>query len=123
VACLYGVATGDAIGKPTETREASISTHGGSLAIADCCFPDNPLTGVPLALSLATMVKTAEDAIVGVANIGGDSDSVASIAGAISGAKHPGSLNRQWCNVVDHLNSHSLAATAGVLARLRKGQA
>jgi hypothetical protein len=42
--------------------------------------PDSPRTIVPLALALATVMQSAEDAIVVATNIGGDSDSVASIA-------------------------------------------
>jgi ADP-ribosylglycohydrolase len=45
-------------------------------------FPDNPMTIVPLALSVATVMDSAEAAILLAANIGGDSDSVASLAGS-----------------------------------------
>ena len=44
------------------------------------------MTIVPLALGLATTMQSAEEAILLAANIGGDSDSVASIAGGILGA-------------------------------------
>jgi ADP-ribosylglycohydrolase len=42
-----------------------------------------PRTIVPLALALATLLHSAEEAILLAANVGGDSDSVASIAGGI----------------------------------------
>ena len=51
--------------------------------------PNGPLTIVPLALALGTVMPSAEAAILLATNIGGDSDSVASIAGAILGARYP----------------------------------
>ena len=53
------------------------------------------------------------------ANVGGDTDSVASIAGGILGAVHPETVNRQWCEVVEHINQHNLAGLADELAGLR----
>src|SRR5438128_10827507 len=49
-------------------------------------FPDSPLTIVPLAVALAAVTDSAEATVLLATNIGGDSDSVASIAGAIVGA-------------------------------------
>ena len=60
-----------------------------SADIAACCFPNQPLTIVPLAIGLATVMRSAEEAILLAANVGGDSDSVASIAGGILGAMYP----------------------------------
>ncbi len=87
--------------------------------VAHRCFPDQPLTIVPLALALATLMRSAEEAILLAANIGGDSDSVASIAGGILGARHPDTVNRQWCDSVETVNGHDLVAVATELARLR----
>jgi ADP-ribosylglycohydrolase len=87
--------------------------------IAARCFPDRPLTIVPLALALATTMRSAEEAILLATNVGGDTDSVASIAGGILGAMHPDTVNRQWCEVVEHINRHDLAGRAGELALLR----
>ena len=87
--------------------------------VASRCFPDHPLTIVPLALALATLMRSAEDAILLAANIGGDSDSVASIAGGILGASYPDTLNRAWCEVVEAVNGHDLLPVAAALARLR----
>ena len=84
------------------------------------CFPDRPLTIVPLALGLATTMQSAEEAILLAANIGGDSDSVASIAGGILGAMHPRTVNQQWCEVVERVNGHDLRALATELATLRE---
>jgi len=88
--------------------------------IAACCFPNQPLTIVPLALGLATVMQSAEAAILLAANIGGDSDSVASIAGGILGALYPDTVNQQWDEVVEIVNRHHLAALANTLAGLRR---
>jgi len=88
-------------------------------AVASRWFPDRPLTIVPLALGLATVMHSARDAILLAANIGGDSDSVASIAGGILGALYPNTLNQEWYEVVEEINHHDLAALADELARLR----
>lgn len=88
--------------------------------IAAECFPDRPLTIVPLALALATSMRSAEEAILVATNIGGDTDSVASIAGGILGAMYPDTVNRQWCGVVEHINQHNLAVLADELASIRR---
>jgi ADP-ribosylglycohydrolase len=87
--------------------------------VAARCFPDQPLTIVPLALGLATMMRSAEDAILLAANIGGDSDSVGSIAGGILGAMYPSTVNQHWYEVVERVNNHDLGAIATELAQLR----
>ena len=87
--------------------------------VAARCFPNGPLTIVPLALGLATLMRSAEDAILLAANVGGDSDSVASIAGGILGAMNPNTLNRQWHDTVERVNNHALEAVAQELAALR----
>jgi len=87
--------------------------------VAMRCLPNGPLTIVPLALALATLMESAEDAILLAANVGGDSDSVASIAGGILGALYPTTVNLQWCEVVENVNRHDVAAVARGLAVLR----
>ena len=82
-------------------------------------FPEGPLTIVPLAIALGTVMRSAEAAILLAANIGGDSDSVASIAGAILGARYPESVNDEWYAVVERINSHDLPSLAEGLAGLR----
>jgi ADP-ribosylglycohydrolase len=82
-------------------------------------FPDRPLTIVPLALALATVMKSADEAILVATNVGGDSDSVASIAGGILGARYPDTVSEQWCTVVDRVNDHELETLADQLALLR----
>ena len=87
--------------------------------VAARCFPNQPLAIVPLALGLATTMQSAEEAILLAANIGGDSDSVASIAGGILGAMDPGTVNGDWFDVVESINGHGLVALAGRLGGLR----
>ena len=58
-------------------------------------------------------------AILVATNIGGDSDSVASIAGGILGARYPDTVNDQWYAVVDRVNDHELEALADQLLILR----
>ena len=65
-------------------------------------------------------MQSAEAAILLAANIGGDSDSVASIAGGILGAMYPNTMNQQWCEVVERVNDHDLAAVARELASVRR---
>jgi hypothetical protein len=83
------------------------------------CFPNGPLTIVPLALGLATVMRSAEDAILLAANVGGDSDSVASIAGGILGAMYPDTVNSDWFEAVACVNGDSVTAVALELAALR----
>jgi ADP-ribosylglycohydrolase len=91
-----------------------------SASVAACCFPDRPLTIVPLAIGLATVMRSAEDAILLAANVGGDSDSVASIAGGILGAMYPDTVNEDWYQTVEAVNQHRIVAIAGELASLRR---
>ena len=83
------------------------------------CAPTGPLTIVPLALTLATLMASAEAAILLAANVGGDSDSVASIAGAILGARCPGSVNEEWFGIVETVNDHQLIRLGSDLSALR----
>jgi ADP-ribosylglycohydrolase len=87
--------------------------------VAARCFPNQSLTIVPLALALATVMHSAEDAILLATNIGGDSDSVGSIAGGILGAMYPNTVNQHWYEVVERINGHDLVAIANELTRLR----
>ena len=87
--------------------------------VAALYFPNAPLTIVPLALGIATLVESAEEAMLLAANIGGDSDSVASIAGGILGACYPSTVNEGWYALVKHVNDFDLVAIATQLAALR----
>lgn len=88
-------------------------------AVAERAFPVDPMTIVPLALTLATLVNSAEAAIVLAANVGGDSDSVASIAGGILGALYPETMNDAWRQIVEQVNGHDLTTLADQLAQMR----
>lgn len=62
---------------------------------------------------------SAQEAILLAANVGGDSDSVASIAGGILGAMYPRSVNHDWYSVVEAINDHDFVTIANELAPLR----
>ena len=87
--------------------------------IAARYFPNTPLTIVPLAIALGTVAGSAEAAILLATNIGGDSDSVASIAGAIAGARCPETINDEWYGIVEQVNNHNLISLAEALTGLR----
>jgi ADP-ribosylglycohydrolase len=69
--------------------------------------------------SRVSKLDSAEDAILVAANVGGDTDSVASIAGGILGARYPDTLNTSWCEIVEQVNGHNLRSLAHELAGLR----
>ena len=83
-------------------------------------FPDKPETKVPLAINLALLTESAQQTILLAANVGGDSDSVASIGAAISGALRPETVNDAWFDVVQAINQDDLVDIAEALARLRR---
>ena len=83
-------------------------------------FPNDPLTIVPLAIGLASVMRSAEEVILFATNIGGDSDSVASIAGSILGARYPHSVNDEWHRVVESVNDHQLIALGTDLSVIRR---
>jgi ADP-ribosylglycohydrolase len=88
-------------------------------AVAARWFPTDPLTIVPLAIALGTVTESAETAILLATNTGGDSDSVASIAGAIAGARCPETVNDAWYAAVEMVNGHDLISLAEALSALR----
>jgi len=82
-------------------------------------FPDKPANIVPLAIALALLTGSAEKTALLAANIGGDSDSVASIGGAVAGALHPETVNAKWFDVVTAINADNLLDVVTSLAALR----
>lgn len=111
---------------PTMTRsiEQAFSDLGGRkrLAIDEVAqqyFPNKPQNIVPLAISLALITESAEETALIAANVGGDSDSVASIGGAIAGALCPKTVNEKWFEVVRTINEDGLLDVATSLAALR----
>ena len=88
--------------------------------LANRYFPDKPQNIVPLAISLALVTQSAQQTALLAANIGGDSDSVASIGGAIAGALHPETVNEGWFKVVNLVNEDGLLDLATSLAALRR---
>lgn len=104
-----------------EVRQALVSLPTFRAAeIARRCFPDHTSRIVPLALTLATMMDSADEAIIVAANIGGDSDSVASIAGGILGARYPDSVRRSWYEIAERVNGLDLVGLASELVPLRQ---
>jgi ADP-ribosylglycohydrolase len=94
----------------------------GHLVVDDVArqhFPDEPRKIVPLAISLALITESAEETALFAANLGGDSDSVASIGGAIAGALCPASVNEKWFEVVSMINGDNLLDAATSLAARR----
>jgi ADP-ribosylglycohydrolase len=90
--------------------------------IAEKCFPKEPVNIVPLAIGLALVTESAEATTLIAANVGGDSDSVASIGSAIAAALRPQSLNNAWFRVVYSINPAEcsrLFAIASELAERR----
>jgi len=87
--------------------------------LADKYFPDKPETKVPLAINLALLTGSSQQTILLAANVGGDSDSVASIGAAIAGALCPDTVNDPWFDVVRMINQDDLVDVAKALARLR----
>ena len=88
--------------------------------LAATYFPNNPWTIVPLALALATITDSAQVAILLATNTGGDSDSVASIAGGIAGARYPDSVHAEWSAAVRTVNGHDFVPVADALTALRR---
>lgn len=87
--------------------------------VATNYFPSTPETKVPLAISLALLTESAEQTILIAANVGGDSDSVASIGAAIAAALHPDTVNESWFDVVSTVNQDDIVQSAVSLAALR----
>jgi ADP-ribosylglycohydrolase len=81
-------------------------------------FPNKPQTIVPLAISLALVTQSARETALLAANIGGDTDSVASIGGAIAGALCPETVDEQWFEVVSAINKEEILYLATSLASL-----
>jgi hypothetical protein len=87
--------------------------------IEETYFPNTPETKVPLAISLALITESAESTALIAANIGGDSDSVASIGGAVAAALRPETVNESWFDVVRTINQDDIVEVALSLAVLR----
>jgi len=75
---------------------------------------------VPYALSMFYGLNSAKDVILQIVNQGGDADSVASMAGSLSGAFSPDTLPREWVNTVEKANNFHLSEIALNLIKLRR---
>jgi len=83
-------------------------------------FPDQPAVIVPLAISLALVTKSSRETILLATNIGGDTDSVAAMGGALAAAMHPETIDAEWFAAVEKVNNHGLIEVATRLATLRQ---
>lgn len=104
-----------------QEMHAELSRHDTLQAdqLAEKYFPDRPETKVPLAINLALITESAEQTTLLAANVGGDSDSVASIGAAIAGSLRPGTVNETWFRVVQSVNGDDLVEIAQALAKIR----
>jgi ADP-ribosylglycohydrolase len=93
-------------------------THLEPGSLASKYFPKHPLTIMPLAITLGTVMNSAEAPILLATNIGGDSDSVASIVGAILAARCPDTVNDEWYATVE-MDGHDLISIADDLSVFR----
>jgi len=114
--------TTPSIAASIQEMHADLSRHNTLLAseLAEKYFPDRPETKVPLAINLALITGSAEHTTLLAANVGGDSDSVASIGAAIAGSLRPDSVNEPWFRVVQSVNGDDLVELAYALAKLRR---
>jgi ADP-ribosylglycohydrolase len=105
-----------------QQMHANLSGRDSLLAseVAEEYFPDRPECKVPLAINLALLTESAELTTLLAANVGGDSDSVASIGAAIAGALRPDTVNEAWFRVVQSVNSDDLVGIAKALSKLRR---
>lgn len=76
-------------------------------------------TIIPLAIALALITGSAEKTTLLAANIGGDTDSVASMGAAIAGAMFPNTINDAWFNIVKEVNGNELMDLAPNIIKRR----
>jgi len=84
------------------------------------CPSTHALAVVPLALGLATVMHSTEQSTLLATNIGGDTDSIASIAGGILGARYPDTVNQAWYEIVETINGRELEALVSALVDFRR---
>ncbi|MFD3157565.1 ADP-ribosylglycohydrolase family protein [Haloimpatiens sp. FM7330] len=85
----------------------------------DKYFPKTTINIVPISIVLALITKSAEKSTLLAANLGGDSDSVASMSSAIAGAISPDTINAQWYENVQAVNGNDLIDLADKLYLFR----
>lgn len=75
---------------------------------------------VALAISFAVISQSAETTTLLAANLGGDTDSVASMGSAIAGAISPHTINESWYKAVEEVNGNELVQLAEAIAKFRQ---
>lgn len=88
--------------------------------VKDRYMPWNTPNIVALAISFAILTKSAEETILLASNLGGDTDSVASMGAAIAGAMTPDAVNEGWYEAVEKINGDELLRLAPDIAKTRK---
>ncbi|GAA4831323.1 ADP-ribosylglycohydrolase family protein [Paenibacillus vulneris] len=74
---------------------------------------------VALAINFAVLTKSADKTILLASNLGGDTDSVASMGAGIAAAMFPETLNNSWYTSIEKVNGGELVALAPIIAALR----
>lgn len=82
-------------------------------------FPSKTAIIVPLAIALSLVTESAEQTILLAANLGGDTDTIASIGGAIAGAMFPDTVNEGWYRAVVEINGNELLGLVESLVSIR----
>lgn len=80
---------------------------------------DSSVEVVASAFAFVFAFQDAEKAILAATNYGADSDTTASIAGAIAAAMYPKTLPKRWISFMEQVNNHNLTALAQKLFALR----
>ncbi|MCJ7841982.1 ADP-ribosylglycohydrolase family protein [Lederbergia sp. NSJ-179] len=75
---------------------------------------------IALAINFAILTQSAEKTTLLAANLGGDTDSVASMGSAIAGAMSPQTVNEEWYQAVKEVNGNELLELAPRIASLRR---
>lgn len=75
---------------------------------------------VALAINFAVLTQSAEQVTLLAANLGGDTDSVASMGAAIAGAMSPKTVNESWYQAINEVNGNELLDLAEKIAYIRK---
>jgi ADP-ribosylglycohydrolase len=78
--------------------------------------------GATFALALVMLYDSAKEAILCAVNMGGDSDSIAAMAGGIIAARFPETLPRKWIETVKRMNKLHLEELAKELVALRSSE-
>jgi ADP-ribosyl-[dinitrogen reductase] hydrolase len=98
----FEAATQDAVPYPEEVAEAVDNVRNGSIGEADLLGSGYVVDTFQTALYHAHAADSAEEAIVNAVNMGGDTDTVGAVTGALAGARFGASdLPDRWLSSID----------------------